>query len=128
MNAIAQKEDQTVRPQPATFDREYAAPEVNIFETKDGYVLEAEMPGVTKDGLSISLEGNVLTLVGHRQDGAVPNAELLYRESHPVDFRRVFELDPTIETSKINAKMDQGILTLTLPKAERVKPRKISVS
>jgi len=128
MNAIAHKEDQTVRPQPATLDREYVAPEVNIFETKDGYVLEAEMPGVTKAGLSINLEGNVLTLIGRRQDGAVPNAELLYRESTSVDFRRVFELDPTIETAKISAKMDQGILTLTLPKTEKVKPRKIAVS
>jgi HSP20 family protein len=128
MNAITHKEEQTVRPQPATVEREYVAPEVNIFETKDGYVLEAEMPGVTKDGLSISLEDNVLTLIGRRQDSAVANAELLYRESRPVDFRRVFELDPTIETPKISAKIEQGILTLTLPKAERVKPRKIAVS
>jgi HSP20 family protein len=128
MNAIAHNEDQAVRPQSAGFDREYVAPEVNIFETKDGYVLEAEMPGVTKDGLSIKLEGNVLALTGHRQDGAVASAELVYRESRPVDFRRVFELDPTIETGKISAKMDQGILTLTLPKADRVKPRKIAVS
>jgi len=128
MNAIARKEDQAVRPQPAKVDREYIGAEVNIFENKDGYVLEAEMPGVTKDGLSISLEGNILTLIGHRPDGAVPNATLLYRESRPADFRRVFELDPTIETAKIGAKMEQGILTLTLPKAERVKPRKITVS
>jgi HSP20 family protein len=128
MNAIAQKEDQTVHPQPVTLDREYVAPQVNIFESKDGYVLEAEMPGVTKDGLNISLEGNVLTLLGHRPDGAVANAQLLYRESRPVDFRRVFEVDPSIETAQISAKMDQGILTLTLPKAEKVKPRKIAVS
>src|SRR5437870_13911730 len=52
---------------PATNDREpnreFAAPEVNIFETKDGYVLEAEMPGVRKDGLEITLEGNEITSV-----------------------------------------------------------------
>ncbi len=128
MNAIAHNEDQAVRQQPNTAERDYVAPEVNVFETKDGYVLEAEMPGVTKDGLNISLEGNVLTLLGRRQDGTVSKADLLYRESRSVDFRRVFELDPTIETSKISAKMEQGILLLTLPKAERVKPRKIAVS
>jgi len=128
MNAIAHNEDQSVRPQPATGDRDYAAPEVNIFETKDGYVLEAEMPGVTKDGLNISLENNALTLLGRRHNDTGATGELIYRESRPVDFRRVFELDPTIDTTKINAKMEQGILTLTLPKAERVKPRKIAVS
>jgi HSP20 family protein len=53
--------------------------------------------------------------------------EPLFRESRDVDFRRVFELNPAIDTGKISARMDQGILTLTLPKSERVKPRKISV-
>lgn len=47
--------------------------------------------------------------------------------SRPADFRRVFELNPAIVTAKITAKLDQGVLTLTLPKAERVKPRKITV-
>jgi len=131
MNAVLQKEEQAIRPQPVNAERErdYVAPEVNIFETKDGYVLEAEMPGVNKEGLNISLEGNVLTLTGRRHDTAVgADYNLVFRESRPVDFRRVFELDPAIESGKISAKMEQGILTLTLPKAERVKPRKITVS
>ena len=105
----------------------YVAPEVNIFETKDGYVLEAEMPGVSREGLQISLEGNELTLVGHRADGDASGAAL-FRECHQVDYRRVFELDPAIDTSKISAKMDQGVLTLTLPKSEKVKPRTIPVN
>ena len=108
-------------------ERNYLSPEVNIFETRDGYVLEAEMPGVGKDGLEITLEGNVLTLVGHRQDN-IPSADILYRESKPAHFRRAFELDPAINAAKIIAKMEQGILTLTLPKAEQVRPRKIAVS
>jgi len=105
---------------------QYVAPEVNIFETKDGYVLEAEMPGVSKRGLEISLEGNEITITGHRHVEE-PGGEVLFRESRMADFRRVFELDPAIDTSKIAAKMDQGVLTLTLPKSERVKPRKIAV-
>ena len=60
--------------------RSWVAPEVNIYETPDGYVLEAEMPGVTKDGLEITLEGNTLTFVGHRHDEVVKGT-LLYRES-----------------------------------------------
>jgi HSP20 family protein len=102
------------------------APEVNIFETKDGYVLEADMPGVNKEGLEITLEGNEITLVGHRQSNALPG-EALFCESRGLDFGRVFELDPAIDTAKISARMDNGILTLTLPKSEQVKPRKIKV-
>ena len=101
--------------------------QVNIIETKEGYVLEAEMPGVNKSGLEVLLEGNELTIVGRRSVG-VPHAELLHRESSPRDFRRVFALDPAIDPAKINAKMENGILTLELPKAESVKPRKIAVS
>ena len=59
--------------------QEYVSPEVNIFETKDGYVLEAEMPGVNKEGLEITLEGNEITIVGHRKSEAVPG-EPLFRE------------------------------------------------
>lgn len=107
--------------------REYVYPPVNITETRDAFLLEAEMPGVNKTGLEISLEGNELTIIGHRQD-ETPKAQLVYRESRPSDYKRVFELDPSIEASKITARMDQGVLHLTLPKAEKVKPRKIAVT
>jgi len=124
MNAVAEREKRNS----SVAEREHAwvAPEVNIYETADGYVLEAEMPGVTKEGLEITLEGNTLTFVGRRNNEVVPGT-VLYRESEPADYRRVFELDPAIDTSKISAEMRQGILTLTLPKAERVKPRKIEI-
>jgi HSP20 family protein len=107
-------------------ERAYVSPEVNIFESKDGYVLEAEMPGVNKEGLEILLEGSEITLVGHRHNEAVAG-EPLFRERSLADYRRVFELDPAIDTARITATMDQGVLTLTLPKSERVKPRKITV-
>ena len=105
---------------------EYVAPEVNIYETKEGYVLEAEMPGVSKDGLEITLEGTEITITGHRSEEA-PRAQMLLRESSNYDYRRVFDLDPAIDTGKISARMDQGVLTLMLPKSEQVKPRKIKV-
>jgi HSP20 family protein len=103
------------------------APVVNIFETQDGYALEAEMPGVNKDGLEITLEGNEITIVGRRAVEPV-NGEVLHRERSAADYRRVFELDPAIDTNKISARMEQGMLTLALPKSEQVKPRKITVS
>ena len=104
----------------------YLCPRVNITSNKDGYELEAELPGVTKDGLEILLEDNELTLVGKRT-ATDAEGELLYRESSPRDFRRGFTLDPSIDTSKIEAKLEDGVLRLHLPKAERVKPRKIAV-
>ena len=99
---------------------------VNILETKDGYMLQAEMPGVSKEGLQVTLEGNELTIVGRRSDETV-NGETLFRESNRADFQRVFQLDPAIDTARITAKIEQGLLTLTLPKSEKVKPRKIEV-
>jgi len=110
-----------------TPQRNYVAPNVDITENKDGYLLEAEMPGVSKEGLELLLEGNELTIVGHRQTDAI-DGQLLYRESSPTDYRRVFVLDPTIDTGNISAQIEQGILKLTLPKAERVKPRRIKVA
>jgi HSP20 family protein len=124
MKATLQNESPkaTERAQAETF----VAPDVNIFESQDGYVLEAEMPGVNKDGLEITIAGNEITIVGRRAN-EVTSGDTLFRERSTADFRRVFELDPAIDTGKISAKMNQGILTLTLPKSEEVKPRRITV-
>lgn len=117
---------QSTASQEQTRQMQYVAPEVNIFETKDGYVVEAEMPGVNKEGLEITIEGNELTILGHRNSEQV-NGQALFRERRLVDYRRSFELDPAIDATKVSAKIDQGIVTVTLPKSEKVKPRKITV-
>jgi HSP20 family protein len=126
MNTLSKSPE--TRPQAGNGVRrtDYVTPPANISETKDGYVVEIEMPGVGKDGLEITVENNELTLIGRRGDQQAPG-ELIYRESRPLDFRRAFEIDPSIDASRISAKMDQGVLALTLPKAESVKPRKITV-
>jgi HSP20 family protein len=126
MNAVANRTERTERLDRRTQEQNWFTPEVNIFETKDGYVLQADMPGVNKSGLEVTLEGNALTIVG-RKNEANFGANPVYRESRDGHFRRVFELDPAIDTTRINARMEQGILTLHLPKAEKVKPRKIQV-
>jgi len=105
----------------------YLTPLANILETKDGYVLEAEMPGVNKQGLEITVENGELVIFGRRNLPEVKGQQV-YRESRGLDYRRAFELDPSIDTARITAKMEQGVLTITLPKAESVKPRKITVS
>ena len=106
---------------------QFVTPVASVVEDGDAYLLKVEMPGVNKEGLEISVENNELTITG-RRDLAQIEGTLIHRESRTEDFRRVFELDPSIDTSKISARIDQGFLTLTLPKAEQVKPRKIAVS
>lgn len=124
MNTTIEKETQATIERPGSV--QYVTPDVNIFEAPDAYYLEAEMPGVGRDGLEITVEDREITLIGRRQaDVATGNA--LVRERRATDYRRVFELDPTIDTARIAAKIDQGMVTVTLPKVEKVKPRKISV-
>jgi len=127
MNTTLAKPEYHKQPQNGGPRMQYLTPLANILETKDGYVLEAEMPGVNKDGLEVSVENGELTIAGRRTVVEVPGREL-YRESRAFDYRRTFELDPSIDAAKISAKIDQGVLTLHLPKAEAVKPRKITVN
>jgi len=105
----------------------FLTPPSNIRELKEAYLLEVEMPGVSKQGLDITVEGNELVIVGHRSDPPLEGVAVI-RESRPVGYRRVFELDPSINSGRLTAKIEQGILTLTLPKAEELKPRKIEVT
>jgi HSP20 family molecular chaperone IbpA len=106
---------------------QFITPPASVTEIGDGYMLEIEMPGVKKDALEISFENNELTIIGRRSFPAVEGTPI-HRESRPENFRRTFELDPSIDADKIGAKIEQGLVTLTLPKAEHVKPRKITVS
>jgi len=125
MNQMTQTAE---RPQTATNRApSWVVPRANILENKDAYVLDLEMPGVSKDGVEITVENNELTIIGHRTPGEI-KAEVVYRECRPLDYRRGFDLDPSIDATRIAAKVEQGVLTLTLPKAESVKPRKIAVT
>jgi len=126
MNTLTQHEKRTSETQRER--EQHVTPDVNIYETKDGYLLEAEMPGVSKEGLEITLEGTELTITGRRSDQAPNDADILFAESRPLNYRRVFELDPTVDTTKINAKIEQGVLVLTLPKTEKVKPKRITIA
>jgi len=81
-------------------------PSASVIEAADGYTLEIEMPGVNKEGLEISVENNELTIIGRRSFPKVEGA-LLHHESRPENFRRTFELDPSIDADKISARVDQ---------------------
>jgi HSP20 family protein len=104
----------------------FVTPLASIQELPEGYLLEVEMPGVNKDGLEITIENGELTLVGHYVMPEVKGREI-FRETRRVDYRRVFELDPSIDVEHVEAKIDQGLLKVRLSKAESVKPRRIEV-
>ena len=106
---------------------QFVAPAATVLENTDGYTLEVEMPGVNKESLEMWVENNELTILGRRSVPAVEGTRI-HQESRPENFRRSFELDPSIDAGKISAKIEQGVVTLTLPKAEQVKPRKIAVA
>lgn len=108
-------------------NEQFVAPVATVLENADGYTLQVEMPGVNKEGLEMWVENNELTIVGRRSLPTVQGT-LVHREFRRENFRRAFELDPSIDAGKISAKIEQGVVTLTLPKAEQVKPRKITVS
>ena len=108
---------------PAAFLR----PRAQITENNDGYELQVELPGVNRAGLEVTIENGELTIVGRRQPFQT-EAELVYRESRMADFRRGFEVAPSIDTTRISARLEQGVLTLTLPRAEAAKPRRIEVN
>ena len=125
MNTLVRENRTGNGDRPAT--EQFIAPAATLLENTDGYTLEVEMPGVTKENLEMWVENNELTILGRRSMPAVEGT-LLHRESRSENFRRAFELDPSIDAGKISAKIEQGVVTLTLPKAEQVKPRKIAVA
>lgn len=105
----------------------YIAPRVNIFENTEVLTVEAELPGVSKDQAEIEVKEGELVLTGKR-NGATEGGDLRLRERPNASFYRAFVLGKSIDTSKIEASMSDGVLTITLPKLESVKPRAISIN
>jgi HSP20 family protein len=98
-----------------------------VREGQDGdIVLELEMPGVSKEDLEIVAENNELRIRGKRSEQP-PRGEYLLRERARGSYYRAFTLDPTIDPARIEAAMDDGVLTVTLHRRESVKPRKIAI-
>jgi len=103
----------------------YITPPVDIYETPNGLVVTADLPGVAKEGLDVRVENHLLTIRGKAAHAAP--GDPVYREYGLVNFFRQFELNEKVDQSKISAELKHGVLTLNLPKAEEAKPRKIEV-
>ena len=120
------------------FDRSYendygwqiaeGAPRTNLYDAGDHLEIKAEIPGMTKDDLNIKIQGNYLEVNGTRKSDA-PEGHKAHRVERKVNsFTRSFTLPSDVDTEKVEAALENGILTLTLPKAEAAKPKQITIS
>lgn len=103
-------------------------PAVDILENEEEIIVLADLPGVTSKNVDIDLRESVLTIEGRISPVEGEKEVIVYREFDCGDYLRQFTLSDAIDQEKITAKMDQGVLRLTLPKAEKRKPQKIQVT
>ncbi len=111
-----------------TGDHSAIMPRVNVIEKDEAFYLEAETPGMTEKDVSVEFHDGILTLKGHQENSSQSDKnDYRIREFSKQNFTRSFRLSEQVDTEKVEAKMDQGILKVTLPKKEQVKPKKIEI-
>lgn len=101
---------------------------VDVREDADHIYVEAELPGFRKDDIEITLESQNLTISAERREEQDKKGDLLLHERRYRQFLRSFTLPPTVDERTVDAKLNDGVLTITLNKREESKPRKISVN
>lgn len=103
-------------------------PAVDVYQEKDDVIVEMEAPGISADKVEVSVENNVLTVSGHRESKKeVERADYYRKEMSYGSFSRSVSLPTKVKGDEAEAKFENGVLTVTLPKADDVKPRKIAV-
>ncbi len=105
-----------------------ALPAVDVFEDESGITLLADMPGVPKDKLELSVEGDTLWVEGNVQPQIPDGLEEIYAEVRVPRYRRSFNLTRELDATKIDAKLKDGVLTLRIPKQAQAQTRRIAVS
>jgi HSP20 family molecular chaperone IbpA len=125
--------DQVARPagkEPAEQTRSEPTfvPASDIYETQDGLVLLLDMPGVDKDGVTITLDQRVLTITGKSARHAPSDFSLAHAEYRDGTFERSFTISEAVDRERISASVKHGVLKLTLPKAQAASARRIAVS
>jgi HSP20 family molecular chaperone IbpA len=103
------------------------APFYRVNETEEAYELHVFLPGVTKEGLELSLENGEISILARREWKKPEGWTPLYREIRGAEFALTLCHDNTFDSERVRAELKDGVLRVTLPKAEAVKPRKIQV-
>ena len=105
------------------------APSIEVVEKEDKFLVKVELPGVKEEDINISLTGNTLTIEGEKEtESAVEKKGYYYTESSYGSFSRSMTIPSTIDANKIEANYDKGVLEITLPKTQEVKPKKIKLA
>jgi HSP20 family protein len=126
-NELNVPEKQETRDEMTRAGRTYV-PQVDIYETKEGLWLWADMPGVDEESLNVHLDNGVLTIEGQVDVKDYENVTPLYTEYNVGNYVRRFTLSNDVDSDRIVARMQHGVLALEIPKAERAKPRRIAVT
>lgn len=108
-------------------DRPFFLPDVDIYETDDGWTLLADMPGVDREGIDIAVDRGDLTITGRVRHDMPDETALRYCECDVGNYHRVFRLGQNIDPDKVEANIDDGVLRVTLPKSDWAKTQKIQV-
>lgn len=109
-------------------ERLVCTPPIDIYESDEGLVLIADLPGVSAHTLELQVQGNRLTLLGRVVAAVPPTAKLLHQEFADADFLRSFILSDDVNHEKIAAKLTNGVLEVLLPKTDKAPPRRIQVN
>jgi HSP20 family protein len=118
---------ETLEPYALRLVRQY--PAINLYDVGDRYMLTAPLPGMTPEDLDLSITGETLTLKGERKRPEGVPDESFRRQERPFGrWARTVTLPDRVDTTQVSASFAQGVLTVTLPKAENARPRQISVS
>jgi HSP20 family molecular chaperone IbpA len=100
---------------------------VDVFEDADGITLLADLPGVPREGLNVRVDGDSLQIEGTVGANGPAGMELVYGEARVPAYRRRFALSRELDTARIDAQLKDGVLRLTIPKAEEARPRRIEI-
>jgi len=103
-------------------------PAYRVSQTPEAWTVTAQLPGVSKDGLEVTAEDGVVSIRGRRQWQQPEGWTSLYRESYDSGYALTLEYDHTVDAARIQAELKDGVLRVSLPKAEAAKPRKIAVN
>jgi HSP20 family molecular chaperone IbpA len=123
-----QQKREVEQPEETTVPARFYQPNTDIFEDEISLTVVMEMPGVQRGNLEIKIEKNVLDVEGKIDFSAYKDLEPVYTEYNVGHYRRSFSLSSKIDQEKISADLNDGLLTLVLPKAEEAKPRTIKIS
>jgi len=105
----------------------YRAPEVNIYETSDEFVLIANLPGVSRNDVKVKVTNNQLIIFGQIDYEINKSRNYILNEIEVANYYRTFRISDSVDQNKIQAKFDAGQLHISLPKNEKVKPRTIEI-